>query len=1108
MHRFSVRTWLGCLALAGLAAAAGATACGTRAPAVAGVPDVVDFNFHVKPILSDRCFKCHGPDDRARKANLRLDVEESAFGRLPSGRRAIVPGWPGRSELVRRITSADPKVMMPAPDSLLTLNDLEKAILVRWIEQGAEWKPHWSFIPPAKTAPPAVKAATWPRSDLDRFVLAAMERRGLAPNPEAGRETYIRRVTFDLTGLPPTVAEVDAFVADGAPDAHERLVDRLLASPAYGEHMAAEWLDVARFADSHGYQDDGMRAMWPWRDWVISAFNRNLPFDRFITWQLAGDLLSEPTQEQRLATGFNRNHMQSQEGGVVPEEYRTEYVADRVDTLGRAFLGVTVECARCHDHKYDPVTQQEYYRLFAFFNSVNETGQIPYSGMPSPTVIVMDDAAQARVAELRERMRPLEARAAGKTPDADRAFDVWLAREAKGARRAVARPPGLIVHLPLDRGELRMELPKRSPKDKENPKEKPKPERVIVYANVATPAQRATLGGDKDRVPKTVPGKVGDAQQLVGDSFINVGEEFAFFERHQPFALGLWARIDQAGAAGPLVTRSGGLFNGNRGYEIILRPDGTLTAGLHHVFPDNSIEIETLDPVPPGAWHHVALTYDGSSRAAGIRLFVDGRPARTRVLVDNLHRSIIYAQEKGSWGELPPLRIGRRHDETLQDVSVDELRVYEGQLSSLEVAALAGAEDPLGALLDVPAASRTPEQDAALREHARLRADAAAARALAELTALRAEENELLTSLNEVMSMRDLPAPRPTFVLARGAYDAPTERVTPGTPAAIGAFPRGLPENRLGLARWLLDPKHPLTARVLVNRYWAMHFGRGIVPTLADFGSQGRLPSHPELLDWLATRFIASGWDLKALHREIVLSATYRQSSIADAARRERDPANEWLSRGPSYRLAAEQIRDAALATSGLLVRAIGGPSVYPYQPPGLWEALATRNATKYEPGTGDALYRRSLYTVWKRSSPPPSATSFDAAERLFCTVSRQRTNTPLQALVLMNDPQYVEAARLLAERMLREGGATPRERIAFAFRVMTSRQPTAAELAALEKLYADEHAAFSADRKAALRLLSTGEKPRDRTLDPIETAACTVVANTLLNVDEAVYKR
>lgn len=1114
----AIKALLLACALAWVAAwtAMSTSGCRSSAPLVAGVPDRVDFNFHVRPILSDRCFKCHGPDDRARKASLRLDLKDAAFGDLPSGRRAIVAGRPGRSELVRRITSTDPKVMMPTPDSHLTLDEVEKAILVRWIEQGAEWKTHWAFIRPVRPELPDVRTKNWGRNEIDRFVLATLEAKDMKPASEADRETLIRRVTFDLTGLPPTVEEIDKFLGDKAPDAYERLVDRLLASPRYGERMAADWLDVARYADSHGYQDDGMRTMWPWRDWVISAFNRNLAFDDFITWQIAGDLLPNPTYEQILATGFNRNHMQTQEGGVVPEEYRTEYVVDRVNTFGRAFLGISTECARCHDHKYDPLTQKEYFRLYSFFNNVNEVGQIPYSGVPSPTVMVRNASVEEMVAKIRQRTTALEQETRFDNPVFDAGFQAWLAK-ASAKPDVVKNPPGLIGYLPLDAGVHGIEYPKVDPKAKKEKKAKseppPKPEKIYTFVNETAPKMRGKFGGDKDRLPTTIPGKVGHAQTLNGDGYINIGEKpFAYFDRHQPFSFGIWFRIEKQGASGPFVTRSGGVMNGQRGYEVLLRPDGTFTAGLHHVAPDNSLEIETTKPVKTGEWHHLTLTYDGSSHAAGVRLFLDGKLAETRILIDRLQQSLIWDRTNNSWGAPPPLRIGKRQDETLGDVSVDEFRVYDRQLTRLEVAYLGGASaNPLAEVLATPAESRTPEQKAALREQYVLRDEPAFAKPFDELTWLRGQENDALTSLTEVMVMRDRTAPRPTFVLARGAYDAPTERVTPGTPHSLGDMPKDLPQNRLGLAKWLLAPSHPLTARVMVNRYWAMLFGTGIVATPADFGSQGRLPTHPELLDWLATTFVQSGWDLKALQKRIVTSATYRQSSVTDAKTLTLDPSNEWLARGRSYRLAAEQIRDGALAASGLMTATIGGPSVYPYQPDGLWEALATRNATTYVQDKGDSLYRRSLYTVWKRSSPPPSAINFDAAERLFCTVTRQRTSTPLQALVLLNDPQYVEAARAIAERTMAEGGATARDRITYAFRLVTSRHPRPDELALLEKLFHEEEATFAQDSKAAARLAGVGEHRRAGQTKPDaspEGAALTVVASTLLNFDEAVIKR
>jgi hypothetical protein len=1080
-----------------------ASACSVPGPSVEDLPEQVDFALHVRPILSDRCFKCHGPDGAARKSDLRLDQKDAVFARLSSGATAVVPGRPRSSELVRRILSDDPAVVMPTPESHLELSDYEKAVLVRWVDQGAEWKPHWAFSAPHPPELPPMPAHTSIGAPIDRFVRARLRARGIEPGPEASRDVLIRRVTLALTGLPPTPEEVDAFVRDTSPNAYERVVDRLLASPAYGERMAADWLDIARFADTHGYQDDVPRDMSPWRDWVIGAFNRNMPVDQFLTWQLAGDLLPDATREQRLATAFNRHHMQSQEGGIVPEEYRVEYVADRVQTLGRAFLGVTLECARCHDHKYDPITQKEYFQLYAFFNNVNEAGQAPYSGMASPTVVLPSAEADARLAALLTERTALEREIAIDSPTYDAGFDAWLGGPA---RTASSRPAseGLVVHLPLDDmrpGRILM-------KDKDG---KGHLEPKLTFANLGSSRTLAYLGGDEDRAPETVPGRLAGAQRLRGDSEIKSPEGAAFFDRHQPFSLATWFRIDKAGTAGPLITRSGSFANGYRGYLVRLEADGTLTAALHHVAPDDSVEIRTIDQLAAEQWRHLSLTYDGSSRASGLRLFVDGQAVKTRTIVDNLQRSLINSgiadrQMSGSPLGLRLGSVGELSKESLRDVSVDDFRAYARQLSDLEVTSLASGADALSSLFAASGPTLTETDRARLRQHYLLRVDPAYRTRLQAITTLRGEENTILTAQPSVMVMRELPTtPRPTFVLARGAYDAPTDPVTPGTPGSILPFDGKWPRNRLGLAQWLLSPANPLTARVFVNRYWAMAFGRGLVPTAEDFGSQGQMPSHPDLLDWLATTFVKSGWNAKALQKQIVMSATYRQSSLADAQARAADPENIWLARGPAFRMPIEQVRDTALAASGLLVRRIGGPSVYPYQPAGLWEALAA--GAKYPQSTGEGLYRRSLYTAWKRAAPPPSAIGFDASERLTCIVTRQRTNTPQQALILLNDPQFVESARVLAEQMVRAAG-TPAERVTLGFRRVITRAPTASEIVQLSRLFETTRTRFVSEPASAVALLSTGERPRDPALDPTELASWTVVASTIMNLDEAVFSR
>ncbi len=1052
------------------------------------LPETVDYNYHVKPILSDRCFACHGPDDNARQAGLRLDDEVYASEALAeTGNRAIVPGSLRKSAVFHRLVTDDPEELMPPPESNLYLTPEEKAIIFKWIEQGAAYKQHWSFIPPVRPDPPSV-VTDWGTHAIDAFVLEKLEQQGLTPSPEASKETLIRRLSLDLTGLPPTLEQIDAFIADEAPDAYEKVVDALLAQEAYGERLAAEWMDISRYADSHGYQDDGMRNMWPWRDWVINAFNENQPFDEFLTWQLAGDMLPNATRNQILATGFNRNHMQSQEGGVVDEEYRVEYVADRTHTLGKAFMGLSLECARCHDHKYDPISQKEYYQMFGYFNSVNEMGIIPYAGEASPTVILPSEEAEEDLDAIEAALVPRVAQLAVDHPNYDKGYERWVAGLRGSSPLSV---PGLVGDYPLDGIE------------------------DDTFANNVRSGKPARLQGDLELPMAVVAGMSGNAIELNGESWFASEWGSHAFERNQMFSLSLWVNLQKDSLAGPLIGRSYGVFNGNRGYLVVLNEDGTLSASLNHVAPDNSIEIRTTTALERSAWHHLVLTYDGSSRASGIKLYIDGKENDSEIVVDNLQKSILhtynfYNEEITNWGGDQTLQLGRiDHNQTrLQDVWVDEVKVFETRLTALEVQKLAGQVNPLGAIAEQSADRWTEAQKEALRYHYVHRVSPNYRRIAAEVEELRGRYNEIITPQQEVMVMREREKPRSTFVLDRGAYDARLDEVAPGTPAVLPAFQENLEQNRLGLAQWLTDPAHPLTARVTVNRYWQMLFGKGIVATPDDFGSQGSLPTHPELLDWLAAEFVASGWDVKGMLKQIVMSATYRQSSVGSPELLEADPGNDWLARGPSYRMTAEMIRDNALAVSGLLVPTIGGPSVHPYQPAGLWKEMATRNATEYRQDEGDKLYRRSMYTIWKRSTPPPSMISFDASERNFCIVERQKTNSPLQALVLLNDPQYVEAARVLGERMMAQGGDTIDQQVVYAFRLLTSRYPTEKEQTLLVRLFEEEHAGFAANPAEARALLTVGEYPHATGVAPEELAARAVVASTIMNFDEAYMKR
>lgn len=1074
--------------------------CGVEKPAAvveaeATLPEQVDFNFHIKPILSDRCFACHGPDDNARKADLRLDTPEGAFAALAeSGNRAIVPGKLRRSEAYHRLVSEDPEEQMPPPESNLSVTPREIALISRWIEQGAEYTRHWAFLTPAKPSIPNVQNTAWVSNDIDPFILARLETEGLAPQEAAAKETLLRRVTFDLTGLPPTLDEIDTFLADNSPDAYEKVVDRLLASGHYGERMAIEWLDVARYADSHGYQDDGLRTMWPWRDWVIKAFNENLPYDDFLTWQLAGDLLPNPTRDQMIATGFNRNHMQSQEGGIVEEEYRVEYVADRTHTVGKAFMGLTMECARCHDHKYDPITQKEYYGLFAFFNNNIESGVVPYVGEASPTIPLLTPEAETELQDIEAQIDALKPLFDAQHTTYDDAFETWLANQQAAPEQADGTPDGLIGDYPLD--ELRP----------------PNADDVRNFDNLAASNADGYFWGDVDKLPIQVEGRFGNALKLQGESWLDMGKDRYFYERTDAFSIGIWFNIVDSSASGPLFARSGSLFNGKRGYLVELLDDGRFSASLNHVFPANSLEIQTTTPVPIQTWNHLMLTYDGSSRAEGLRLYLNGEQAETDIKVDNLSRSLLKAlNHEGkltNWGGGGNLSIGwlGANSPTLDSVSVDAFKVFDRRLTDLEVAHVFGRTDTLQTLLS--ASTLTSAQQAVLRDYYVTTQNRDYQRTADELKTVWNAENDLLTEQTSVMVMKEMPEPRETYVLDRGAYDSPTDRIGYMTPEAVFDFPPNLPQNRLGLAQWLTDPQNPLTARVIVNRYWQMLFGTGLVGTPDDFGSQGALPSHPELLDWLATSFIEMDWDTKAFLKMLVMSSTYQQSSRVTPELLELDPNNELLARGPSGRLNAEMIRDNALAVSGLLVDRIGGPSVRPYQPEGLWKELATRNATEYVQDTGDKLYRRSLYTIWKRTTPPPSMMSFDASERNFCTVQRQSTNTPQQALVLLNDPQYVEASRVLAQRLLTEGGDTLQQQLAYGFRLLTSREPEPAELDLLASLYEAENEVFTNDPQAARDLVRVGDYPVPPSLAATDVASLAIVANTLLNFDEAVIKR
>ncbi|WP_233579135.1 DUF1553 domain-containing protein [Tautonia sociabilis] len=1029
-----------------------------------GPGDRVDFGREIRPILSDACFHCHGPDSETRKAGLRLDLPEGVFGETASGAVPIVPGDLDASELYWRITTDDEFSKMPPPDSGRSLDPGQIDRLSRWIEQGAEWTQHWSFVPIGEVPIPEVEDENWPANPIDRFVLARLEAEGLRPSPEADRERLIRRVTLDLTGLPPTVAEIDAFLADDRPGAYERLVDRLLASPRFGEHRAIGWLDLARYADTYGYQADVYRAVWPWRDWVVRAINQNMPYDDFITWQLAGDLLPDAGREQILATTFNRLHRMTNEGGSIEEEFRVEYVADRTDTFGTAVLGLTLGCARCHDHKYDPISQKNYYELASFFDNIDESGLYSHftDAIPTPTLMLYEGDQERRVQELEGRIREAEADLASFTEGRRAAFEEWL---AGGGREPVL--VGQIGAFSLDEAEG---------------------ETVANQANPEAP-------GKLVEGPEAVEGKLGGGLRLDGEDSLVL--PMGNFTRDEPFSVALWARTPDVKDRAVIFHRSRAWTDaGSRGYQLLIE-EGRLSVSLVHFWPGNAIGIRAIDPMPIDEWVHVAVTYDGSSRADGITLYVNGEPASCETVRDGLAKNIT-----GGGGD--ELTFGQRfRDRGFKGGMIDEIHVFERELTGIEVAHLADGNALIAALATPPDQLSESDRER-LFSYFLANCDEAYRDRLEALEALRKERSALVDSIPEIMVMREMAEPRPTFLLERGAYDARGEQVESATPESLPPFPAGAPRNRLGLARWLTDPGHPLTARVAVNRFWAALFGRGLVATPEDFGNQGRAPTHPELLDWLSRSFIESGWDVKRLFKQIVMSSTYRQDSAATSELREIDPENLLLARGPSHRLRAETIRDTALAASGLLVERIGGPPVKPYQPPGIWEE---NSGQTYERDRGEGSRRRSLYTYWKRTAPPPSMITLDASAREVCTVDRPITATPLQALLLLNDPQYVEAARVLASRAFHED-ETLEGRIAFAFRSLTGRAPSPGEADVLAELYREQLDEFRSGRADAEAFLAIGDEPRDPEIDPAEQASFAVLAQALFNHDECQMKR
>ncbi len=1061
----------------------------------------VDFQKEVRPILSDTCFACHGPDANARQANLRLDTRDGAFADR-GGYQVIVPGNAAASRLYRRMSHSEAVARMPPAGAERHPTPEQVETIRRWIDQGAEWQSHWAYEAPKRPAPPSIPAGALAHNEIDAFVLARLEDEGLRQAPEADKRTLLRRLTFDLTGLPPDPADVAAFLDDDAPDAYEKQVDRLLGSPHYGERMAMRWLDLARYADTHGFHIDGRRDMWQWRDWVIRSFNANQPFDAFTIDQLAGDLVPEATQDQKIATGFNRNHMINHEGGAIPAEYHTEYVVDRVETVSTVWMAMTIGCARCHDHKYDPIKQREFYAFYAFFNSVDERGLDGVNGNAVPMLQLPKPSQQEKLGKLDEAIRAIRADLPDERIRGE--IDSW----EQSALETIPRTSreGLEAHYEME-------------------------------------------GGFSDSSGHYRHGRVMRGEPLFRSSKAGQGASFdvdthiAFpatreFDLSQPFSVAFWMQHSGQVEKGVLHKMDGP--QSLRGLALSLsrpvpipdelRREYELTVRLSSS-PEHAIVVKPAEPLVTAQGqdnaYHVTISYDGSGRGEGIRFHLNGRPVESTVLQDSL---------RGSPNSEAPFEIGAGRFGGRYTGVLDDLRIYSRVLQAEDIDAIFQHEPvrfALGApyidcrevLSNAPEApeddiyapkpetnvSRCRSRSALLQDYYLSHAAPETDRRLyQQLQDLQRERSALQDAVPNVMVMQELPQPRATFMLARGDYRNRTEEVAPATPAWLPAFPAGSPRNRLGLAQWLMSPNHPLTARVAVNQYWQLYFGNGLVRTAEDFGLQGELPTHPALLDWQAREFIESGWDVKALQKKIVMSATYRQRSKLSPELQEKDPENRLLARAPRYRLQAESVRDNALLAAGLLSRQIGGPSVFPYQPGGLWKEMAYGNmftAQVYRQSVGEDLFRRSMYTFWKRTVPPPSLGVFDAPDREKCIVRRSRTNTPLQALVLMNDPTYVEAARSLAARMLREGGSGDAERIRFGYEHVLARPPSATETQLLEVLAQEQTKKFRDAPDQTTALLRTGESAGHETIPTAELAGWTIVASSILNLDETISK-
>ncbi len=1059
------------------------------------LPQYVDYNFHIKPILSDRCYTCHGPDAQTRKAGLRLDIEEEAFKKLQSGKYAFAKGSIKNSEVIHRLLSNDPDMMMPPPDSELKVSSREIALIAKWLDQGSEWKEHWSFLPIEKQQIPDIKN-DWTRSnEIDNYIQENLLQVGLEPSPEANKEYLIKRVTMDLTGLPPSLEDIDAFLYDNSEEAYEKVVDRLLASDAHAERLTQEWMDVARYSDSHGISFDGYRTSWPYRDWLIQAFKQNMPYNQFITHQVAGDLIEDTDDQSKIATAFLRMNPLEASGGSIPEEFRIEYVNERAGLTGTALLGLTLECAKCHDHKFDPITQKEFYQISAFFNTTEEYGLAPVDADRAPTLILLNDQEKSKLDSMIQSLVADE-------------------QTLEAIKKENQSPP--TYEKPLPTSEVAgyigyyafntIKPYKKEIKKKKKKEDKKKKEAVKKKKKKKEYKEMQMLDNNKEAEANLkitlTDGKYGKAAYFNEEYDIVQLRKIGEFEHADPFSISSWilTEKDSIGSSQTIIGNTGTVFQYHRGWDLALDSTNHVRVRLINRLPDEIISISTSSPLKANEWQHIAFSYDGSKSAKGISIFINGIKVGTRTHFDHLKRSIVpisYEMKR----DTIPLVVGRSNRLWMDDLglfrgSIDEIKIYDRQLSQWEMASLGEA-------------SLDPNSIEIKKDHWHLY-DKSLAEKRNRIHKTRVEIGMVLDSANEVMVMKEMKVPRKTYILEKGLYNQHGEEVAPGGINKVLPYSSDLAKNRLGLAEWLFDPDNPIVARVAINRYWQMIFGQGLVKTAEDFGSQGERPSHPELLDWLAKDFINHDWDMRYAIKQMVMSYTYRQASYSSEEVRELDPENIYLARSPSYRWPAEMIRDNALKASGLLAEEIGGPSVKPYQPDGLWKEvlMASSKLATYKPDSGNNLYRRSLYTFSRRFAPNPFMINFDATAREICTIRRNTTSTPLQALTLLNDPQFVEASRVLSEKVQKEYPDSVAQQIELAFRRSTGLKPNNEQLEILNEHYETSLKQFIDAPTMVDSILSVGEKPFDQALSKEKTAAMTLVVSTIFNFDESYMKR